>query len=99
MTCCSVANVRTLVGILGVLVAHPVLAAGRSCSRIMIEAGASRWPELPGRIHEAFDSRDDVDTCARIKLTLTDALLVVQVVLPDGRRASRSVSRQEDVIP
>jgi len=93
------ANLCALVGILGILVAPPALATDRACSPMAIEAGASRWPELPRRVHEAFDSRDDIDACARIKLTWMDGLIVVQVVLPDGRRASRSVSRREDVLP
>lgn len=64
----------------------------------------ARWPDLAGGISRALDGRRDVDRCARIAITLdTRAMattaIVLEVVLRDGRSASRSVSRAEDVIP
>jgi hypothetical protein len=50
-------------------------------------------------IREAFDGREDIDQPANVKLTQRDGAIVVEVLLPDGRSAVRSVSRQEDVIP
>jgi hypothetical protein len=51
------------------------------------------------RIREALGGRDDVDPCARVALTLRDGAIGVEVALPDGRSAHRSVSRSEDVVP
>jgi hypothetical protein len=102
MKCHASANLRALAGILGVLGARPALAADGPCAPIAVEADPSvrrRWPELPDRIRDAFDARNDIDACARIKLTTTDVSTNVEVMLPDGRSASRSVSRREDVIP
>jgi hypothetical protein len=75
----------------------------------------ARWPGLLRHVREAFDARDDIDRCARVTLTLgaaasgrrvdrTPALspfesIAVEVELPDGRFASRSVSRPEDLAP
>ena len=50
-------------------------------------------------IRAAIDGRDDADRCARIAIRLERAAIVVTVVLPDGRAASRSVSRGDDVVP
>ncbi len=82
--------------------ARPALAEDLSCLPMAIEADASvnaRWPRLSDRVREAFDARDDIDTCARLKLRMSEASIVVEVVLPDGRSASRSLRRPEDVVP
>jgi hypothetical protein len=66
-----------------------------------IEADASvtaRWPGLLRDVREAFDARGDIDRCARVTLTLRESISV-EVELPDGRSASRLVSRREDVVP
>jgi hypothetical protein len=59
----------------------------------------ARWPGLSERVRAAFDAREDVDACARVKLSMRRAAIAVDVMLPDGRSASRAVSRQEDVVP
>lgn len=96
------ANLPIVMGILGALGGRPLLAAGRACPPMAVEADGnvlSRWPELPERIRGAFDAREDIDACARVKLAMSRAAIAVEVILPDGRSASRSVSRREDVIP
>jgi hypothetical protein len=67
---------------------------------VEVDAGVrNRWPDLRQRVRDAFAARDDIDACARIELTLNETAIAVQVVLPDGRSASRSVSQREDVVP
>ncbi|HET6149195.1 MAG TPA: hypothetical protein VFH68_16780 [Polyangia bacterium] len=88
--------------LLGVLAARPAPAADRPCARIAVETEASllaHWPDLPGQVRTAFEARVDVDACARVQLTGNRASIAVAVVLPDGRSASRWVSRPEDVVP
>jgi hypothetical protein len=88
----------TLVG----LPARDALAQGPSCSQVAVEADASletRWPDLTQRVRDAFEAREDVDRCARILLSLHEAVIGVEVVLLDGRSAQRSVSRRDDVVP
>ena len=96
-------------------VAAPVLAAilvalpawdargeGASCPRVTIDADPSvdaRWPQLPQRVRDTFEARGDLDRCARITLSSRDGMIGVDVSLPDGRSARRSVSGREDVIP
>jgi hypothetical protein len=70
-------------------------AEERSCGRLVVEADA----ELTARVREAIEGRDDVDSCARVKVTKVNGATIVKVVLPDGRSTSRSVSRREDVAP
>jgi hypothetical protein len=89
----------------GILVGWPApdaFAEGPPCARVTIEADASietRWPELPERLRDAFQAREDVDRCARIVLTSRDPMIGVEVTLADGRSAHRSVPRGEDLIP
>lgn len=93
------AILATLVGIFG---SHRVLAGERGCASPAVEAGAdldARWPDLVERVRRALDGRGDVDACARVAIGLAGAGIVVVVVLPDGRQASRVVSRGEDVVP
>jgi hypothetical protein len=45
-----------------------------------------------------LETRTDIDTCARVELALNEGSIDVRVILPDGRSASRHVSRQEDVL-
>jgi hypothetical protein len=87
---------------MALLAAHPALAADPSCPGIAIDAEAglvARWPGIPERLRAAFDGREDVDACARVKLTRQRASIAVEVTLPDGRSATRSVSRPEDLVP
>lgn len=96
------ANLLILMGVLGAVGARPALAAERACSPMVVEADddvLGRWPQLPDRVRGAFERRGDIDACARVRLTLSDAAIIVAVILPDGRSASRSVSRREDVVP
>jgi PPE-repeat protein len=91
-----------LTGVLAMLCARRAFADAPSCASIAIEADASvntRWPTLIGRVRDAFEARDDIDRCARVALTLHGAAITVAAVLPDGRSAARSVSRQDDVVP
>jgi hypothetical protein len=50
-------------------------------------------------VSEAFEAREDVDRCARILLTSHAGMIGVEVVLPDGRSAQRSVTRRDEVVP
>jgi hypothetical protein len=91
-----------LTSILAVFRAPSALADAGSCSPMAIEADAfvsARWPGLPDRVREAFEVRDDVDRCARVKLTSRAGSLSVEVTLQDGRSTARAVSRREDVVP
>lgn len=56
------------------------------------------WPELPGRVRAHLEERSDVERCAHIRLGHRGRFLI-EVTLPDGRVAERSVSRVEDVVP
>jgi hypothetical protein len=62
-------------------------------------AVSARWPEFPGHLRETFEGRDAIDRCARVRLLVREASVTVEVILPDGRVATRSVSRREDVVP
>ena len=60
----------------------------------------SHCPGLLERIQAELTARPDIDSCARVALRLEDdARIGVLVTLPDGRVASRSVARHDDVIP
>jgi hypothetical protein len=91
-----------LAGILSGLPARDARAEGPSCSQMTIEADPSveaRWPRLSQRVRETFEAREDLDRCARVLLSSRDEMISVDVSLPDGRSAHRSVSEREDVIP
>ncbi|MGD0525446.1 MAG: hypothetical protein ABSE49_09900 [Polyangiaceae bacterium] len=96
------AKLPIFAGLLGSLCASPALAGEQPCSPIPVEADANvrrRWPGLPERVREAFEAREDIDACARVTLLMTNGSITVEVVLPDGRSASRFVSKLEDVVP
>jgi hypothetical protein len=59
----------------------------------------ARWPDLPNQLREVFHTRDDIDRCASIRLMSRDGSVAVEVTLPDGRSATRTVSRSEDIVP
>jgi len=87
---------------LGLLAAPAARAGDPACPGIAIEADAgvgARWPGMPERLRAAFDGREDVDGCARVKLTRQRASIAVEVILPDGRFAARSVAGPEDLVP
>jgi hypothetical protein len=79
------------------------LAVERGCPAVAIEPDAGfreRFPELVERIRAELAARPNLDACARVELRLQDvAVITVAVTLPDGRAASRSVTRREDVLP
>src|SRR5258708_629173 len=91
-----------LSGALVALGASPAFGADPPCSSIAVAVDAStraRWPELPGQVRQAFQTRTDIDACARRQITLNAGSIVIGVILPDGRSALRQVSRREDVLP
>jgi hypothetical protein len=91
-----------LAGILVALCARTALADGGECASRTVEADASvlaRWPDLSSQIQQVFDARDDLEACARIKLAMTGAVIIVEVVLPEGRSAVRAVHCRDDVVP
>ena len=92
------------------IAAVAVLGAGRTahaaatpgCGPLAVRADSTvreRWPELPATIRGTFEARTDVDACAGIDLAAAGATIQVTVILADGRTATRSVSRPEDVLP
>jgi hypothetical protein len=96
------ARFPVLAGILVAVSAPDARAEAPSCSQVAIEADPSietRWPALPKHLRDALKERDDVDRCARITLTFRDGMIDVEVSLPDGRSAHRSVPRRDDVTP
>jgi hypothetical protein len=99
---CDSARFPVLAGILAVFCVQPAFAQDRSCSPMTIDADPSvgvRWPGLLNHVRETFEARVDVDRCAHVTLTAREASITVEVVLPDGRSATRSASRREDVVP
>lgn len=95
-------SLPVLAGILAMFGAQPAFAEAPSCAAIAIEADTAvrtRWPGLLDRVREAVGGRDDVDPCSTVALTLREGAIGVEVALPDGRSARRSVPRSEDVLP
>jgi hypothetical protein len=70
---------------------------------LAVEADApflSQSPGLVERIRAELGARPDLDPCARVALRREqEALIAVAVTLPDGRSASRHVTREEDIVP
>lgn len=96
------ASLPVLAGVLALFCVRPALAEVPRCSpsEIVVDSDLSaRWPELPTRLREAFHRRDDIDQCARIRLMFRDGSVIVEVTLPDGRSAARTVSRPDDILP
>lgn len=79
------------------------LAVERPCPGLTVEPDAgfgTRFPDLLERIQSEFRARTDLDACARVEIRLEgDSVITMSVTLPDGRAASRSVTRREDVVP
>jgi hypothetical protein len=95
-------SLPVLASALAVLVARRARPPRGPCSTLSIEADPAvktRWPGLLERVQGAFETRDDVDPCARVELTSHYASITVGVQLPDGRSATRSAARPEDVAP
>src|SRR4051812_39848892 len=79
------------------------LASERPCPGMTIAADAgfrAQWPDVLERIQGELSARPDLDACARVELQVqSDDVITVSVTLPDGRAASRSVSKREDILP
>jgi hypothetical protein len=91
-----------LAGTFAMFCARAAFAGDPSCTAMAIEADTAvrtRWPGLLDHVREALGGRDDVDPCSTVALTLRDGAIGVEVALPDGRSARRSVPRSEDVVP
>jgi hypothetical protein len=77
-------------------------AGDAPCSPLALAADANvraRWPDLPGQLRQALETRSDIDVCAHVGLTMNEGSIAIGVTLPDGRAASRQVSRREDILP
>ncbi|MGH7297595.1 MAG: hypothetical protein ACRELB_21840 [Polyangiaceae bacterium] len=84
------------------LVSREALAEGPTCGEVAVEvdpAVEARWPQMPRRIREAFEAHHDFDRCARITVASSGDAIELDVSLPDGRSARRSILRPTDVIP
>jgi hypothetical protein len=95
-------RLAVLIAALAALGGRAASAALPRCGQIVVECDADvrgRWPDLADQVREAFEMRDDIDSCARVRLTTIDTAIVLDVRLPDGRTAARSVLRGEDVVP
>lgn len=82
--------------------AGPALARRPSCRYLGVQAGpgvSARFPGLAANVRRAFDGRAHIELCAHVQLRARGSSLDVEVALPDGRSATRSVSRREDVVP
>src|SRR5262245_6656917 len=77
-------------------------AADHACAELAIEADhglRASWPQAIQELRGALLERDDIDACARVRLVRRHAAFDVEVVLPDGRSATRTVTAREDVLP
>src|SRR5215216_2288006 len=95
------APLASLLALLSAVAPHAV-AAPHGCAAPAVEsdpAFRSRFPDLLERVERELSGRSDIDACARIDLRGSEAVIVVAVTLPDGRAASRSLTRREDVLP
>jgi hypothetical protein len=102
MTPRHLSQLTALAALLAAFAPRVALAAERDCPAIAIEPDAqfrAHFPELLAHIQSELAARVDIDACAHVALRLEDdAALGVAVTLPDGRSASRSVARHEDVM-
>jgi hypothetical protein len=96
------AGLPVLASLLATLWAGPARSSPPTCSPMAIDADASvaaRWPGLLDDVRTELVGRGDIDRCAHVTLTSRGVSVTVQVALPDGRSAARSISRREDVVP
>jgi hypothetical protein len=90
------------ISLLATWVVSPASAADGACTSLVVEASdavRALWPDSDARVQEAFAARAGIDRCARVRLSTRKTSIDVEVTLPDGRAAARSVARREDVIP
>jgi hypothetical protein len=103
MTARALALLPVLAALSSALSPGTAQAAERGCPAMAIEPNAAfrqRFPDLLERIQNELQARADVDACARVELELREHDAIdVSVTLPDGRAASRSVARRDDVVP
>jgi hypothetical protein len=103
MTARHPALLPALAALWGALSPGAAEGAERSCAAIAIEPNTAfreRFPDLLERIEGDLRASPDIDACARVELQLRDHDAIdVSVTLPDGRAASRSVGRRDDVVP
>lgn len=88
------ARVKRRLASLGVallLVASARVAAA-ACPNLTFE---SDDPSLIALINDGYAHREDIDTCAHVRLTTRGAQVALAVTLPDGRVAERMTSRAE----
>jgi hypothetical protein len=98
----SIARYAAMLSTLSAVGTSPARAADPGCAPAPIDTDPlvrAAWPDLPDRLQGLLAGRRDVDTCARISIRLDQATFVVEVALPDGRSASRSVARKDEVVP
>lgn len=92
-----------VVACLGTLAPGRAVGAEQRCATVAVEGDAplrERWPELLGRVRTDLTARADMDACAHVELSLeAGSGIGVLVTLPDGRTASRTVTRPDDVAP
>jgi len=96
------ASLPVLAGTFAAFCAQPALAEAPACSPLAVAVDpplTTRWPGLLSDVRAAFDTRDDIDRCAQVRLKWRESAISVEVMLPDGRAAARSVSRRDDVVP
>jgi hypothetical protein len=96
------AYLAPLLGVLGGIGSRPAHAADVACRGMTIEARSgfrARFPGLIERVRDELAAHDDIDVCARVELSARDGTAIgVDVTLPDGRAASRTAARREDVV-
>lgn len=81
---------------------QPAAAAEEACSAPTIEADAMFAEHYADRlepIRRELTARQHIDACARILLRQEADVISAVVTLPDGRTATRTVARIEDVVP
>ena len=89
-------------GVFCVGLGRSALAATPACAAMVVEADDAvhtQFPELPEHVLGTFVTREGIDSCAKVALSLNPPVIVVEVTLADGRSASRSVAHREDVVP
>jgi hypothetical protein len=102
MNALRILNTAALAAALATLTPRPALAVDFGCAPMNIEIAPDvrvRWPEAAVLLRQALAGREDIDTCAHVKLEWIDGAFALKVALPDGRSTTRSVQRQEDVVP
>ena len=88
--------------VLGLLPPALARATDQGCSAPSVEADSAfseRYPGLLDQVRQELASAAGLDACARVELRRGAEGVLVAVSLPDGRRASRHLSRPDDVMP